>query len=172
MCFVVVYKKAPVWAGAAYLCAFELRTNPTLSVICLIVLWLSVFIHYASITPSGDVPKHGESGELNVNTQALNAADAAIKAVGTNPATSDWLRSALMASTRRDTLDALNDAEYLVELLSARFNALLAAEHCGQFTRTETKGKDQPGQAFLWKGTRWVIQASTPNWVFAKPSGN
>lgn len=50
------------------MCAFELRTNPTFPVICLIVLWLSVFIHYASITPSGDVPKHGESGELNVDT--------------------------------------------------------------------------------------------------------
>lgn len=58
------------------MCAFELRTNPTFPVICLIVLWLSVFIHYASITPSGDVPKHGESGELNVTkTQTVVVAN-------------------------------------------------------------------------------------------------
>lgn len=104
------------------------KENPSFPVICLKTGCIPVLAIYTRVSPSGDVPKHGESGELNVNTQALNAADAAIKAVGTNPATSDWLRSALMASTRRDTLDALNDAEYLVELLSARFNALLDVE--------------------------------------------
>lgn len=63
-----------------------------------------------------------------MNTKALQAADAAIRAVGTDPSTSDWLRSALMASTRRDIVDAVNDADILYVLLNARFQAMLDAD--------------------------------------------
>lgn len=53
--------------------------------------------------------------------------DAAIQDCGTNPATSDWLRSALMSSTRRDPVDALIDARTLAFFLNERHEAAMYA---------------------------------------------
>lgn len=55
--------------------------------------------------------------------------DAAIKEAGTSPATSDWLRSALMSSTRRDPLDALVDARALAFWLNERHEAVMYAAY-------------------------------------------
>ena len=51
-----------------------------------------------------------------------------------NPATSDWLKNAITSARKRDVVDALNDAEILVEVLTVdydnitrRTNALAAA---------------------------------------------
>ena len=44
----------------------------------------------------------------------------------TDPTTSYWLRDALNASAARDILDALADAEALVEALAAEYAALSA----------------------------------------------
>jgi len=44
----------------------------------------------------------------------------------TDPTTSYWLRDALDASRARDILDALADAEMLVETLAAEYVALYA----------------------------------------------
>ena len=50
-----------------------------------------------------------------------------IAAVLRDPATSYWLREAVQAANRRDPLDALRDAEMLVEMLQARFDTALAS---------------------------------------------
>ncbi len=55
--------------------------------------------------------------------------DLVIQAVASCPATSDWLRSALMTSTRRDPVDMLTDAECLVSLLRERLNAIEEANN-------------------------------------------
>jgi len=40
-----------------------------------------------------------------------------------DPCTSYWLKDALRSATRRDIIDALNDAETLVDLLTARLES-------------------------------------------------
>lgn len=40
-------------------------------------------------------------------------------------AASYWLKAALKDALKRDPVDALNDAEYLVDLLNERFNLIL-----------------------------------------------
>jgi hypothetical protein len=42
-----------------------------------------------------------------------------------NPCTSYWLRDAIRSAVRRDPVDALNDAEFLADLLTARLDALV-----------------------------------------------
>lgn len=44
--------------------------------------------------------------------------------IRTNPASSFWLRDAIDSSLKRDPVDALNDAEILVQLLKARLEAI------------------------------------------------
>jgi hypothetical protein len=83
---------------------------------------------YTGVSPSGDVPKHGESGELNVNTQSLNDVNKGINALLANPSVSNWLRNALTTALERDPVDAANDADILYVFLSARLNAVLAIE--------------------------------------------
>ena len=41
-----------------------------------------------------------------------------------DPSTSDWLRNAIETSRRRDILDALRDAEVLVQVLRARWEGV------------------------------------------------
>lgn len=41
-----------------------------------------------------------------------------------DPGTSHWLRDSLISAISRDCVDALNDAEYLSELLTRRHNAI------------------------------------------------
>lgn len=48
-----------------------------------------------------------------------------IEKVMDSPAASYWLKSALEDALKRDPVDSLNDAEYLVDLLSERFNLIL-----------------------------------------------
>ena len=55
----------------------------------------------------------------------LPSIDAGIDSMVKHPATSNWLQQALMDAVRRDPLDALKDAEVLVELLELRFNAVM-----------------------------------------------
>lgn len=58
-----------------------------------------------------------EAIELEVQ-EALNA-----------PSTSDWLRNALISVTPRDPVDALNDVEYLCDVLTRRCNAMALNSH-------------------------------------------
>ena len=51
-----------------------------------------------------------------------------IAAVLDDPATSRWLKSALGGALDRDAVDAVNDAEVLVELLTARASAIIDAQ--------------------------------------------
>ena len=51
-----------------------------------------------------------------------------IVAVLDDPATSRWLKSALSGALERDAVDAVNDAEVLVELLTARASAVIDAQ--------------------------------------------
>jgi hypothetical protein len=53
--------------------------------------------------------------------------DDEIQAVLNAPCTSAWLRQALETALKRDCVDAVNDAERLTELLSARFDRVLGA---------------------------------------------
>jgi hypothetical protein len=46
--------------------------------------------------------------------------DKRIVALLDNPATSFWLRDALLAALQRDPVDSLNDSEHLVEILTDR----------------------------------------------------
>lgn len=42
-----------------------------------------------------------------------------------DPSASDWLKSALRSAMRRDIVDALNDAGFLADLLTARLESVL-----------------------------------------------
>ena len=53
--------------------------------------------------------------------------DDEIQAVLNAACTSTWLRQALETALKRDCVDAVNDAEQLAELLSARFDKVLDA---------------------------------------------
>lgn len=55
----------------------------------------------------------------------LLAIDARIASIVLDPTTSHWLRQALGDAVKRDPVDALNDAEVLLELLELRCNAVL-----------------------------------------------
>ncbi len=48
----------------------------------------------------------------------LPAIEAGITHMIAHPATSDWLRQALQSAIQRDPVDAMNDAELLLELVS------------------------------------------------------
>lgn len=61
----------------------------------------------------------GKGADL-VLTGPSDTADQSVTAALANPATSYWLTGALRSALQRDAVDALNDAEKLVELLSAR----------------------------------------------------
>jgi hypothetical protein len=60
--------------------------------------------------------------------EVSDAADAAIPDVLSDPATSDWLKAALIAALRRDPVDALNDALVLAALLDAYLREVLDLE--------------------------------------------
>ena len=64
-----------------------------------------------------------------VPNRTLIEIDLVIQAVASCPATSDWLRSALTTSLRRDPVDMLTDAECLVLLLRERLNAIEEAHN-------------------------------------------
>lgn len=53
-----------------------------------------------------------------------HSAETAIAAVLESPSTSRWLRDALSAALGRDAVDAVNDAEVLLDLLSGRLEGL------------------------------------------------
>ncbi len=55
----------------------------------------------------------------------LPAIDRSIANLIDHPTTSHWLRDALSVAITRDPLDALADAETLVEMLTLRFNATM-----------------------------------------------
>ncbi len=53
--------------------------------------------------------------------------DAEIHAVMTDPTASDWLKTALASALRRDPVDAVNDAQFLIDTLTARLDDLIRA---------------------------------------------
>lgn len=62
------------------------------------------------------VQEHGDSTPEAVELEIQNALSDA--------GTSNWLRDSLSSAIQRDCVDALNDAEYLSDVLTRRYNAL------------------------------------------------
>lgn len=75
-----------------------------------------------------------------------------IEEVLSDPAASNWLKNALMASLRRDAVDAANDSALLAALLDRRADALLTC--CRQ---AATEGANQQA---LEDGRRPIAGAS------------
>ncbi|GAN80409.1 hypothetical protein [Acidocella aminolytica] len=48
-----------------------------------------------------------------------------INAVMTDPAASGWIKAALEGALHRDPVDAMNDAEFLLAVLTRRLNNIL-----------------------------------------------
>ena len=57
--------------------------------------------------------------------EVSDASDAEIPDVLADAATSDWLKTALIAALRRDPVDALNDALVLAALLDSHLREVL-----------------------------------------------
>ncbi|MEB8515135.1 hypothetical protein [Acidithiobacillus ferriphilus] len=51
----------------------------------------------------------------------------AIQAIITDPTASDWLKTALASALRRDPVDAVNDAQFLLTTLTDRLDDLIRA---------------------------------------------
>jgi hypothetical protein len=71
-------------------------------------------------------PKRTGEHDLDPTAQRLKSEDR-IQQLLASPSVSFWLKDALRAMTNRDPVDALNDAELLVEVLTARLEDILGS---------------------------------------------
>lgn len=68
----------------------------------------------------------GESHDFPTSRRGDNTMNARLNTILNDPSASYWLKNALRSATRRDIVDALNDAETLLAILQDRFDKLSA----------------------------------------------
>lgn len=73
-----------------------------------------------------EVLKRTGERDLDPTAQHLKSEDRVQQSLA-SPSVSFWLKDALRAMTGRDVVDALNDAELLVKVLTARFEEILGS---------------------------------------------